>query len=324
MKPDAELFKTFLDELPKKERLGKQRSPWVKFAFHFTDIINAIAILTTGKVRCRADLELENLLSVDIASPTVLATTSAEVKKSVRLYFRPRTPTQHQMEGIRPDGNLWNESHCPVPVFFLFDLLTILTKDDCSFSDGNLAALGPKRLYSTARELATLDFQKIYHVDWLSAENKRDIILHRNAEIVIPKELDLDSLKFIYCRTPAEKETLLHKLPWEVKSEWGSRIIVASSTSLFYRHWVFIDTVILDHKSATLNFSPDPQKSGPFELRLVRRAEETQERTISNFKAAGKVQVDFEANIWMYEIEVYLSGHLAFAGAYDGRDEIPF
>lgn len=203
MKSDAEQFPLVLRDLARKYKLGAVRSRWLRFAFHLTDVRNAAAILRMGKVSCRADLESSGGIPFDIASPKVIAKTGHAVKDCVRMYFRPLTPTQYRWEGIRPKDRLWEGSHCPVPVFFLFDLPSILSLDDCSFSESNQAKLGFNQLFTTAEELSFFDFGKIFHMDRLSDEEKRDIISHRNAEIIVKKELDLASLKYIYCRSVA-------------------------------------------------------------------------------------------------------------------------
>lgn len=181
MKADSEQFREFLLTLPKQLSLDRIRSHWPKYAFHFTDIRNAAKILVDGRVRCRADLNREGGF-IDIASPGVIAQTDSQVKDHVRLYFRPRTPTQYRSEGIRPKAALWENAHCPVPVFLLFDLPQVLARDDCLFSDGNLAKLGFDSLCSTASELSTFDFRKIYHGSPVSDEEKQDIVSHRNAD----------------------------------------------------------------------------------------------------------------------------------------------
>lgn len=324
MKADADQFKRVLNEIPKQARLDPGRSRWLRFSFHFTDILNAVEILKADKIRCRADLEAANALTVDIASPSVIAKTGPEVKDSVRLYFRPRTPTQYRMEGFRPKAELWEGCHCPVPIFFLFDSFTILTRDDSSFSDSNLAKLGFHQLCTTADELETFDFQKIFHVTWLSAEEKQDIISRRNAEIIIPTELDLSSLRYIYCRTPAEKETLLYLLPDNILERWGSMIRVEVGSALFFREWAFVETVSLNENSTTFTFSPDAKVAGPFKLVVKCSGDKILSYERENFFAAGKFTIKFREDVWHYEIAVYLDGHIAYAGNYDGTDAIPF
>ena len=239
------------------------------------------------------------------------------------MYFRPRTPTQYRWEGIRPKDRLWEGSHCPVPIFFLFDLPSILTRDDCSFSESNQAKLGFNQLFTTAEDLSSFDFGKIFHVDRLSDEEKRDIISHRNAEIIVKKELDLTGLKYIYCRTPAEKETLMHLLTDDLRQSWGSSIQVESGSSLFYREWVFVETALLNETSTTFVFS-DSKASGPFELEVRCSRAHQQNYVKQDFYASGKLQIGFREPLPQYDIQLTLDGHLAYASSFDGREDVPF
>jgi len=324
MKSDADQFPIVLRDIARKYRLGAARSRWLRFAFHLTDVRNAAQILRQGKVSCRADLERAGGIPLDIASPRVIARTGHAVKDCVRMYFRPLTPTQYRWEGIRPKEFLWEGSHCPVPIFFLFDLPSILARDDCSFTESNQAKLGFNQLFTTAEELSYFDFGKIFHVDRLSDEEKRDVISHRNAEIIVKKELDLTSLRYVYCRTPAEKETLMRLLTDDLRESWGSSIQVETGSSLFYREWVYVETAVLNETSTTFIFSPDPKLSGPFNLEIECRGQRSETYTQENFHTSGKLQIGFREPIWEYDVELTLDGHLAYAGRFDGGEDIPF
>lgn len=325
MKPDADEFKEFLIELGRKDWLGKPRRIWLKYSFHFTDILNAANILRDGKITSRARLERSGSRFVDIASPEVIDGTDLHIKEYVRLYFRPRTPTQFRMEGIRPKSEIWKNCHCPVPVFFLFDSLSILTRDDSKFSEVNLAMFGrTPSLVSTAAELREFDFEKIFHVGRFSQDSKGDIISRRNAEIVVPDELELSSLKFIYCRTPAEKETLIHLLTDKVRALWSPKIVVATSADLFIRDRAFVETVDLHSKGINIDFSPEANPAGPFDLKVIHNGENRRVHSKNNFYARGRYPLSFREESMSYGVEVYLEDHLAFAGAFDSTDDIPF
>lgn len=319
MKPDAEQFQQFLTGLSKGLSLDRIRSYWTKYAFHFTDVRNAADILIGGRIKSRADLPEGSF--VDAACPGVIARTDASVKSYVRLYFRPRTPTQYRSEGLRPRDKYWDGSHCPVPIFFLFDLLQLIVREDCLFSDGNLARLGFDALCSSADELATFDFSKIYHDTWVSQENLRDMVSHQNAELVIPNELDLSALKLIYCRSAAERETLLYLLPTKIRNAWSHKIAVASTATIFYRKWAFVETAALSKDGTVLSFSPDPEYAGPFELRLLRKIGNPKETITGNFSANRTLPIKFPSNILKYDFEVYLDDNLAYAGSFDERSE---
>ena len=115
-KPDADKIEAHLAALRTASWLGAARRWWPQFIFHFTDLQNVVSVLTQGKLLARSRCEI----ATDIASADVLANTNDAWKDYVRLYFRPRTPMQWHIEGIRPRGRLTSlKAHCPVPVFLL-------------------------------------------------------------------------------------------------------------------------------------------------------------------------------------------------------------
>jgi hypothetical protein len=228
------------------------------------------------------------------------------------------------MEGFRPKFVLSKNSHCRVPIFFLFDSREILCRIDSRFSQLNLSILGTKDgLCSTAAELKEFNFRDIYHDGPLSAENKSRIIAHRNAEIIIPRELDLKGLRFICCRSQAEKETFIDLLPAELVKTWGRRIYV--SPNLYRRNWVFIETAMLTNNEAVFMFSPDAEISEPFSAEVIIRGGSGRTRRFrkDGFKALNNVTVPFGENLDGYRIEFKLDGHIAYSGRFDS-DEIPF
>lgn len=320
MKPDSNEIKLFLDNLADESWLSS-RSVWVKYLFHHTDIHNAIEIIRSGKFLCRRLLDETGSMPIDNASRAIISSTEPAVKDYVRLYFRPRNPTQFRNEGVRPKDKQWAESHCPVPVFFLFDSKEILTRDDCQFSEGNLAAVGIQGLRSTAEELAAFDFRKIYHD---SPHNDKTINFHKNAEVVILNELDLSALKFIVCRSPAEKESLLNLLPTEIFNRWSPKIVIDTKVNFFFRKWTFLQTAELTSKYAAFTFSPDTIEPGPFNLKITRRSSEETSFESEKFYADGRLPIGFIEEHLVYEIDVDLDGNLIYSGRFDGSDEIPF
>ncbi|WP_461243411.1 DarT ssDNA thymidine ADP-ribosyltransferase family protein [Secundilactobacillus muriivasis] len=115
----------------------RKRTYWPRFAFHFTDINNAVSILKHRCLVSRNRAIAQGWMSNDNASQSVISTTSSVVENQVRLYFRPRTPTQFHNEGFktklaRNDGRV--SANCPIPVFFLFDLSQVLALSNSKFS----------------------------------------------------------------------------------------------------------------------------------------------------------------------------------------------
>lgn len=265
-KPDADEIRNFLASLERESWLRRtERRWWPRFVFHYTDLNNAAKILQDGYLYCRKHLEETNQLPMDSGSPIVLAGTADLIKEYVRLYFRPQTPTQYHVEGIRPGSALTElRAHCPTPVFFLFDSAEILTRTDCRFSDGNLAKVSPRaRLLSTAAELQSLPWRRIYHTGPFNPDRESDITFRRNAEIIVPYKLDLDSLRFVYCRSEAEKETLLHLLSPLLRQEYRRMIVATTRSMLFFRQYTFVETAHPFNEDSSPSFFPRDQIPRP-------------------------------------------------------------
>lgn len=223
-----------------------QRVTWIPFAHHFTDIQNAVSILKMGKLISRNRARQLGLMKNDNASSEVIEGTDNGVADLVRLYFRPRTPTQFRNEGFQTrqeQGTL--QANCPVPVFFLFDLNPLLERPQTSFTDRSLALHQRVARYSTPEEFSQLPFEKIYHNQpVLSSAERNDIIPRRHAEIVIPNELDLQDLKWILVRSLAEKQTLLTLLHQEAIYQYDAKIRIGHG-NFFFRNRNYIEDVNL-------------------------------------------------------------------------------
>lgn len=230
LKPDAEQISQFLKSLEQQDWVKRgERRRWPRYIFHYTDINNAIEILKAGILLSRTHLEETAGLPVSSGSASILASTDSFTKDCVRLYFRPKTPTQYYAEGILSKKSLrrsnYPDAHCPIPIFLLFDSAAILTHADCWFSDGGLNSITARRLY-TAEELENLPWQKIYHNTWYDRHSieEADIAFRRNAEVIVHKKLDLKALSSIFCRSEAEKETLLYSLPENIRKLYRNKI----------------------------------------------------------------------------------------------------
>ena len=330
LKPDAEVIKQFLNDLGQKEWVKRsERHWWPRFVFHYSDIRNAIKILQDGHLRCRKYLEDHDALPVSSGSPTVLAGTNTAVKGCVRLYFRPKTPTQFHVEGIRSQSVLsvsrFRDAHCPVPVFFLFDSADVLARADSWFSDGNLGSTRA-RILSSAAQLEQLPWRRIYHTgafDPASPEDS-DIVFRRCAEIIVPQKLPLKALRFIYCRSEAEKETLLHQLPPKLRRQYQSKIVASARSDLFYRQHTFVEAVRLSSHGALVQFSPETKSPGPFDLRIDLPTTSPQTpREVHRFSLATRHAWKIQLQATSYTIALYLDGNLAYANEYN-EIEVPF
>lgn len=327
-KPDSSQIRNFLEALAKQDWVQRSERRWGPgFVFHYTDLLNAVGILQDGHLYSRKYVEERGKLRVSSGSTDVLASTDTSIKECVRLYFRPQTPTQFHVEGIQSQNTLsrsrYSDAHCPVMIFFLFDSVQILTRADCQFSDGNLGTKGTRRL-STATELENLPWQKIYHVGPFdrSRYEESDIVFRRNAEVIVPDKLDLSALRYIFCRSEAEKDTLMHLLPRELRRRYQRKIVATTSSTLFFRRHTFVETALLSAETAHFYFSPDTKSPGPFHLIVELnnglrqlRTERTEFLVNPKEPFGGK----FPRPIESYTISLSLDGHLAYASSYQTR-----
>jgi hypothetical protein len=123
---------------------------------------------------------------------------------------------------------------------FLFDAKELLIQQNCWFSDGNLGSAKVQKL-SSAAELAALPWQKIYHTGGFDPQ-RENIAFYRNAEVVVPGSLDLAALRYIVCRSEAEKETLLHLLTPQLKQKYQNQIVATGRINLFFKSHTFLQT----------------------------------------------------------------------------------
>ena len=296
------------------------RQWWPAYLFHCTDISNAVNILRQGEILSRSQAINTNQLALDIASPEIIEHTDPQWQDYVRMYFRPRTPTQYRNEGFRPLSQRALGSNCPVPVYFIFDSLTILSWSNCLFSDGNLGTTGTTAEGGIAF-LKQIPFDKVYHVGPFSRSDTNNIVYHRNAEVLVPERMGLDSLRYIGCRSPAEYETLLYLLPPDTLSRWVGKIGVGSR--LFNREWTFVERVEMSGERLIFRLNRSTRTPGPFDVRL--ELEESNYWHNSEYQCNGALNLPL-SNLRDpngYTIRLFLDDQLAYANRYQG-DDLPF
>jgi hypothetical protein len=167
----------------------------------------------------------------------------------------------------------------------------------------------------------------IYHntsLQHLNEGEKRSVIFHRHAEVIIPDSLNLSNLKFILCRSRAEFETLIQLLPIESRPTWKNKIRIAPS--LFFSKWVYIEKVFLSSSSIIFHFNPSAE-SYPLHARME----------IEEIKSAQKYLWEerrFRAEKTMvfnrpgqspsehYKVSFYLDNQLAYRNIYQGESEL--
>lgn len=263
MKPWHDEIRQHIDEW--SARLGN-RHWWPRYVYHFTDVRNAASIIKTGLLYCRAEAERLGLMEVDNASPQIIGRTRAEHLEYARLYFRPQTPTQYDNEGIRPESRReLGGAHCPIPIYFCFDALGVLTDDETVFSDGNMGST--RVLYSGARDFfVQIPFELVFHHGPFSQQSRDEVVFRRHAEVLVPHSLSLDTrLRFIAARSAAERRTLLHLLPPNLRPSWDSRIRLGEQ-GLFERKWTFVEDAVTVGDSVVFSFNPSTMTPGPFRV----------------------------------------------------------
>lgn len=330
-KPDSQEFREFLQELANQDWIRRtDRHYWPGFLFHHTHLENAVNILESGYLLSRKMAEESGRLFHSSGSTSVLAHTDPYVKTCARFYFRPLTPTQFHVEGIRSQITLqkspYRDAHCPVMVFLLFDAAEILTRAAVEFSDGNLASTMKANRYQTAAELQALPWKKIYHQGSFDTSRYRDITFHKNAEVIVPDRVGLDALQYIWCRSSAEKETLTHMLPDEIREKYQQRIFSSSRYRLFYGEHTYIERVRLNSNTVRVEFSPDTKSPGPFELLVEIDVPDFENLETDGFIVEpnySSFTIALPRSASNYEIRIYLDGHLAYANHFEEID-IPF
>lgn len=224
----------------------KKHSPvnwWPNYAFHYTDVTNAVNIIKEGFLYSRQDVTKKKLMSNDNASRQVIDMTYSGATSNVRFYFRPLTPTQYHNEGYKhPNLRYCHDvnANVPVPVFFLFDLKTMLKMPETFFSEESLAG-GGVDLLQGKQNFANLDFEQIYKkgpMNDVNTEKKK-----RHAEIVFQGEFPIKkALSGIVCRNEIERSTLLNLLRSEnptLFSEYKNYIYVKNDC--FENNALYVD-----------------------------------------------------------------------------------
>lgn len=229
---------------------------WPRFAFHYTDVNNAVSILSSGFLYSRANAAMFNLMENDNASRQVIDMTSSEIISSVRLYFRPLTPTQYYNEGfkhplLRYDQDI--NANVPVPVFFLFDLGKLLSLPGVRFSEKSQAGRGAAS-YSGVEAFSSLNFDAIYNNRFDDFEATKAF---RHAELIYPDAMSIGScLSWIVCRNSIEKTTLLsllRKHDLSAYEKYKNRVKIGKS-DVFFNNGLFISECAYRNNTLTIVF----------------------------------------------------------------------
>ena len=275
LKADADEILDFMQQLPSSVGLDRNRRFWSSWLFRSDHVENVAAILNSGHLLSRLEAERRGLIRVDSGSPYYVGQLSGRHRDLVRLYFRPRTPTQYVNEGFRPRDRIDWDAHMPVPVYLLFPV-SLLAEEGVRFTKGRLEDGTP--MGGSAEFLKTLDFGAVYHdsgVGGLGTYRRSEILNARHSEVVVERELSLDTLMHIICRSAAERETLLNLLGEDARDRWLRKIHVdAGHRRMFHKRGTFVQRAALSSSALRFLFYSNIEAAmrGPFELRIEWRA----------------------------------------------------
>ena len=326
LKADAEEILEYMQQLPSSLGLDRNRRWWWCWLYRSDHVENAAEILNSGRLLSRAAAEKRQVIRVDSGAPHYVGQLSKKHLNLVRLYFRPRTPTQYTNEGIRPREELEYGVQMPVPVYLLF-AVSLLGEEGMDFTKGRLeqgTAVG-----GSAEFLKSIDFGDVYHdsgVGSLGNSRRPEILNARHSEVVVKNELSLDKLKHIVCRSPAERETLLNLLTPEASARWLKMIRVdEGDRRMFEKRGTFVKKARLSSTKSQFLFYMNnfPNMRGPFDLTVEWTfGERTGRKHQDGFFVSNRpVAYSLNSAAPRYRVRVLLDGNLAYLGDFDEQYE---
>ena len=234
------------------------RKNWPSRLFRHEPLENTVKILQSGALLSRTDARDE--IVRDIAPAEIIGSRRV-AHDSVRLYFRPKSPTQYRIEGIIKPHEVYQERHAPVLMIMIFGAEDTLTKAGVRVSDGNMQS-PVTRVINTDESFQTIPFQSVFH-EGAFDPGAADITRRRCAEVLVPSPLPLEgNLMAVLCRSPAERATLLHLLG-RTAEQWAERIRVFTQLGLFENRYAYLDTV--DGGPDGVSFTIHPRRDGATE-----------------------------------------------------------
>lgn len=302
------------EEWCRQEQVYLHRVRWPSRLFHHTPIENAALILSNGVLRSRVDPD--NNRTRDVAGAGVIESRD-DAHNFVRFYFRPRTPTQFHIEGIRKLGecSYGDEAHAAVLVMLIFRAQAILSDTEIGFTDRN-AQRDDANYGNTQDEFTAIPFEKVYHEGGTGGD--QSITAHRCAEVHATSPVCLeDTLKAICCRSDAERETLLFMLGSKAV-HWTDKILVSDDLRVFQRDFAFVEEVSLSREG--LIFKLNPRRSGGT-IDVAIDLFDTERRKLIDFRNVELQPVPPKADRWrvvntltdgLYEAKITIDGHLAY------------
>ena len=323
----AEIVDTHVAEWTKKLKSGNRpyRRHWPGHLFRHEALENLVGIIQQGTLLSRTHAVERNLIERDVAPEDIIGRRN-EAHRYVRLYFRPKTPTQFRIEGILKPDEVYLGRHAPVLYILVFNAPAILTLPDTRFSDGNMQS--PRtRLLDGDRHFAQLPFKQIYHDGRFTpgTETGDEIKLRRCAEVLAPSPLPLDStLRGIMCRSVAERSTLLHALG-DRAPQWAGRVRVFSQPGLFNNRRAYVETV--NGTERGLKVTVHPRRDGKpvtIQVRLTSAAHgRSRDYGALEIDPSKTLVISEDLRAGRYIVEIELEGCLAHRHQFM-IDDLPF
>ena len=243
----------FIDaHISRSEQLlqGTYRAAWPSRAFHHAPLENAVEILRRGQILSRN--ASNGIRKLDVAGREIIGIRD-EAHDYARMYFRPRTPTQFHIEGIRKEAEcrFGRAAHAPILIMFILDARKVLRLPGVRFSNQNMQRLTTES-GDSEEYFAQILFTKVFHDGAIGGDYS--IIAHRHAEVLAPSPLELARcLQRICCRSEAERKTLLHALG---TSKWSDKVDVAKDITVFQREYAFVEEVSLSREGVSFQLNP--------------------------------------------------------------------
>lgn len=288
------------------------RVQWPSKLFHHAPIENALTILRDGALKSRNDPT--NTHPRDIAGDGVIDN-RPDAHTAVRLYFRPKTPTQFHIEGIRKADECQFGHQAPILVMFVLQSQPILTTAGVRFSDRNMqsnyAAVGSDNQF-----FGTIPFDKVFHEGSTGTDNS--IKQHRCAEVLCPSPLQIAPvIDRIYCRSDPEKATLIHLLDINGPA-WQGLIHVSLDLAVFQKNYVFVNYVGLTANGVVFELNPRSSRRA-VDMHLIVRRFNGDQVAYFHYPAldeqppsGGRWRAPVDLAPGAYLVRIELEGHLAF------------
>ena len=300
------------------------RVMWPRYLFHHSPIENVVDILKRGVLLSRNDMQ--GLAARDVAGAGVIEARD-HAHPFVRFYFRPRTPTQYHIEGIRRQGECryGEHAHAPVLVMLMFKARNVLTSEGVSFCDRNMQ-LGAAVRGESEQYFSEIPFDKVFSEG--STGGDVSYTHHRCAEVLATSPLELnENLKWICCRSDAERTTLLHLLG-PAAAKWRSQIHVSDDLIVFQKEYAFVDEVELSSNGVLFRFNPRRDRAA---LSVAIGVWHDGGELVQSFKYDSLAAYPPDSRRWLsrvtlpdgsYKVKIELDGHRAYEAVHLVGDDL--